>query len=125
MKGPVVAVIAAVVVVVFLAYVIGFLGILFKQTEQTLFTVDFTPTAVSIGDSTATYDFNSTVSGGIAPYDYFWDFDDGALSSGSDVQHTFVGAGTYSVKLLVIDSMGISRSATKTVTVVDQTPLSG
>jgi PKD repeat protein len=130
MKGPAAAIIATVVVAfLIIAYMTGFLGTIFKQGEQVVFTVDFTATPVLSSTDTFVVDFNSTVSGGIASFDYFWDFGDGTLGRGSDVQHTYTvigpttkasfapAGGTYTVKLVVIDSVGVTRSVTKAVTV--------
>jgi len=118
MKGPAAAIIAAVVIAfLIIAYVSGFLGTIFKQGEQVVFTVDFTATTVLSGGGSTLVDFNSTVSGGIAPFKFYWDFDDGVLAGGSDVQHTYVTAGTFTVELVVIDNVGVTRSVTKAVTV--------
>ena len=130
MKGLAAPVIATVVIAfLIIAYVTGFLGTIFKQGEQVVFTVDFTATPVLSGTGFFVVDFNSTVSGGIAPFDYFWDFGDGTLGRGSDAQHTYTvvgpttkasfapAGGTYTVKLIVIDSVSVTRSVTKAVTV--------
>ena len=130
MKGPAAAIIATVVIAfLVIVYLTGFLGTIFNQGEQVVFTVDFTATPVLSSTDTFVVDFNSTVSGGIAPFDYFWDFGDGTLGRGADVQHTYTvvgpttkasfapAGGTYTVKLIVIDSVSVTRSVTKAVTV--------
>lgn len=48
---------------------------------------------------------------------WLWNFGDGSTGSGERVTHTFKSAGTRSVTLTVIDSIGASNSTTKTVTV--------
>ena len=117
-KGPAAAIIVTVVIAfLIVAYVTGFLGTIFKQDDQVVFTVDFTATPVLSGGGTFMVDFNSTVSGGVAPFDYFWDFGDGTLARGVDVQHTYTAVGTFIVELVVIDGVGVTRNVTKAVTV--------
>ena len=117
-KGPAAAIIVTVVIAfLIVAYVTGFLGTIFKQDDQVVFTVDFTATPVLSGGGTFMVDFNSTVSGGIAPFDYFWDFGDGTLARGADVRHIYTAAGTFIVELVVIDGVGVTRNVTKAVTV--------
>jgi PKD repeat protein len=90
-------------------------------TEQPL-TVDITSTDAE-GESIApaTFDFESNVTGGTAPYTYSWDFGDGSSSGESgnddDISHTFEEAGTYSVDLTVTDSSGQSASDSVDITV--------
>ena len=49
-------------------------------------------------------EFTSTVTGGIGPYTYFWDFGDGTTSTLENPTHTFPGTGPYNIALTVIDS---------------------
>jgi PKD repeat protein len=48
---------------------------------------------------------------------YTWDFGDGGSSSSANPSHTYSSAGTYTVKLTVQDSAGLTNSQTQTVTV--------
>jgi hypothetical protein len=48
-----------------------------------------------------------------------WSFGDGATSSGRSPSHTYGEAGTYSVKLTVTSSGGVTDSVTRSVTVGD------
>jgi parallel beta-helix repeat protein len=49
---------------------------------------------------------------------YAWDFGDGSISSESNPLHTFTGAGTYDVTLVVTDDKGATGSAMATIDVV-------
>src|SRR5262245_49292153 len=53
---------------------------------------------------------------------YNWSFDDGTLSTGSVVQHTFAYAGTYEVSLDVTDDVGWHDSTSTYVTVTAAAP---
>ena len=107
-------VVAIVVIALAVAYTTGFLGKILKQGEQVVFTVDFTATPTG----NATFQFNATITGGIAPYSLYWDFGDGTFIRSQNPSHTFAAAGSYTVELLVVDGTGISRIATKTVVVL-------
>ncbi len=52
--------------------------------------------------------FNATVTGGTGPYTYSWDFGDFENSSSSSPMHTYTMGDTYTVKLTVKDSNGVS-----------------
>jgi uncharacterized repeat protein (TIGR01451 family) len=52
-----------------------------------------------------------------ADFQYKWDFNDGASSTEQKPGHTFNTPGAYTVKLIVMDSCGISKTAAKTITV--------
>ena len=56
-------------------------------------------------------DLTGLASGGSSPYSFEWEFGDGTKGSGSIVQHTYLNVGTYSAKLMVLDSGGISAVA--------------
>ena len=62
--------------------------------------------------------FNATVSGGIGPYTYFWQFGDGAAgSANSTPSHLYPAAGTYFVNATVTDGLGHRATVTTTVEV--------
>jgi PKD repeat protein len=80
------------------------------QTEEPLI-VEIIATDTE-GDVPATFEFEANVTGGMEPYSYSWDFDDGSVEENEeeeeDVEHTFDEAGSYSVSLTVTDSRGQS-----------------
>jgi PKD repeat protein len=49
---------------------------------------------------------------------YFWSFGDGSTAEGASVSHAFAAPGQYTVTLVVEDTLGRSRSTSRTVTVV-------
>ncbi len=66
---------------------------------------------------TAGVPINFTASNSTTPMDeplgsmtVSWDFDDGNTSVGIEVTHTYAEAGTYAVRLTIVDSLGISYS---------------
>lgn len=62
-------------------------------------------------DGTASADSDGTVAS------YLWDFGDGSSATTPTASHTYVAAGTYSVKLTVTDNDGGSGVQTRSVTV--------
>ncbi len=76
------------------------------------------------GTAPLTVTFGVTVSGGLPPYGYRWDFDDRNLSFEGNPTHTFDRAGTYTVKVTVTDSMGgsLTRNITIAVGGAERTP---
>jgi PKD repeat protein len=61
--------------------------------------------------------FQSTVTGGITPYAYHWNFGDGTSSTATNPSHTFSTAGNFTAKLTVTDSTGQTGSATLAIRV--------
>ena len=58
-------------------------------------------------------EFEGTATGGIPPYEYFWDYGDGNTSSGDPhPTHNYANAGNYTVILTVIDSENDTASDT-------------
>ena len=54
------------------------------------------------GNVPLTVSFHANVTGGEAPYSYFWAFGDGMNStSGPDVDHTYLSQGEYTAQLTV------------------------
>ncbi|HEV2429067.1 MAG TPA: PKD domain-containing protein [Thermoplasmata archaeon] len=49
-----------------------------------------------------------TANGGIAPYNFSWSFGDGRQGGGVAPNHTYLSPGRYEVRLLVVDSGGIT-----------------
>ena len=62
-----------------------------------------TPDPTKVGYSTS---FNVTVSGGVAPYSYDWDFGDENSSTDATPTHTYAAANTYNVTVTVTDFLG-------------------
>jgi DNA/RNA endonuclease G (NUC1) len=51
---------------------------------------------------------------------YAWDFGDGSTASGVSVSHPYAAAGTYNVRLIVTDPLGLADTVTTTATVMTQ-----
>jgi DNA/RNA endonuclease G, NUC1 len=51
---------------------------------------------------------------------YVWDFGDGSTASGVSVSHPYAAAGTYNVRLIVTDPLGLADTVTTTATVMTQ-----
>ncbi len=79
--------------------------------------------SVSASDSAASIDagqsdlFTSHVSGGTPPYTYEWYVNGGLVSSQQDLSYAFDSPGTYTVELVVLDSLGESSSYSLSITV--------
>jgi DNA/RNA endonuclease G (NUC1) len=54
---------------------------------------------------------------------YSWSFGDGASATGASVTHTFTQDGTYTVRLIVTDPLGIADTATTAATVSNSAPV--
>lgn len=64
--------------------------------------------------------FSATASGGIPGpgYSFAWSFDDGTPGAyGAEVSHTFSAAGSYSVRVVVTDSVGATATSSLNITV--------
>ncbi len=65
--------------------------------------------------------FTASPSGGTTPYNFIWDFGDQSNSTGENTQHNYTLAGTYTVTVALVDSLGNVTTRSKTIT-VDPTP---
>jgi sugar lactone lactonase YvrE len=63
------------------------------------------------------FDASRSLDRGGAVWSYRWEFGDGTSGTGKKIRHTFARAGSYTVKLTVIDDSGGSGTRTHTVTV--------
>ncbi|WP_186757002.1 beta strand repeat-containing protein, partial [Echinicola salinicaeni] len=97
-----------------------------SQCEQPASIVVAAPLAVQFdsqsclpAESDFSVQFTSTANGGISPYTISWDFGDGTNSSALNPLHTFPGAGSYNVALMVTDNDGTQSTYTETITVYD------
>jgi PKD repeat protein len=61
--------------------------------------------------------FTATVTGGIEPYTYSWDFGDGTISTDENPTHEYEQPGTYTIILTVTDNDNIEATDTTTITV--------
>jgi PKD repeat protein len=62
----------------------------------------------------------SQVIGGIAPYDYIWNFGNGDESTDENPIYTYEQTGTFTVTLTVIDSIGTTINKETTINVVEE-----
>ncbi|MBA7543870.1 hypothetical protein ES705_36212 [subsurface metagenome] len=70
------------------------------------------PLEVSFNASNS-YDSDGTI------ISYAWNFKDGSTGNGQTINHAFIYAGSYNVRLTVTDDKGATDSTTKTVTVTE------
>ena len=57
--------------------------------------------------------FNATVSGGVAPYTFSWNFGDSSFGTGANISHLYSLSGNYSISLNVTDSNGASKTVSR------------
>ncbi len=69
--------------------------------------MSFNPSSPLVGQ---TVSFMSTVSGGLSPYSYSWDFGDGGTGTSSASTRTYNIAGVYTVAFTVSDSSSLTSS---------------
>ena len=69
------------------------------------------------GDVDQNLSFRATVANGTPPFQFAWDFGDGANASGPTAGHAYALAGIYNVSATVTDSVGSRDTVTVPVTV--------
>ncbi len=87
--------------------------------EELIASIKATPQSLT-GDAPFTVSFDGTSSANVTSYS--WSFGDGNTSTVNKPTHTFSLPGSYSTKLTVKNSQGLSKQATVTVTVNEGTP---
>src|SRR6267378_2696505 len=74
----------------------------------------FSPSSPSVGQAVT---FSATVSGGISPYTFNWNFGDGATGTGNPTAHSYSTPGTFNSQLTVQDSASATTTASNNVPV--------
>ena len=78
----------------------------------------FTP-ATAADHENVVFDASTSRSTGLSPIaEYRWDFGDGTTGRGQTVNHAFPAAGTYSVTLTLVDTLGRTASVTRPYSVL-------
>jgi len=75
------------------------------------------------GVAPLTISFSATITGGVRPDSYAWDFGDGRTSTEESPSHRYDTTGTYIVTVTTTDALG--RTTTDTETIDVQAPLAG
>jgi len=91
-----------------------FVANLNEMTSAPPLTLSVLPDNIT-GTAPFSINFSSTITGGLSPYSYYWDFGDGNTSSSANPSHTYATPGEYTVTLTVID--GGSNTITNTTNV--------
>jgi PKD repeat protein len=68
--------------------------------------------------------FQSSTTGGIPPYNYTWDFDDGTISYNPNAIHMYNSQGRYNIKLTVKDSINSTDTVTKYILITENDTIS-
>jgi hypothetical protein len=90
--------------------------VLEDQSSNTPPTAGFTATCSGL---TCTFDGTSSSDADGTVTDWAWTFADGAGGTGSTTDHTWAGAGTWTVELIVTDDDGATGSSAQEVTVTE------
>src|SRR5438445_9397290 len=73
------------------------------------------------GSAPLAVSFTGGGSGGVTPYLFAWNFNDGGTSSSQNPSHTYTGAGTYTATVVVTDARGVQASASTAAITVRST----
>lgn len=89
----------------------------FTSTPRVVLSTSFTysPASPQVGQIVW---FTASGSGGTAPYNFTWNFGDGASGVGAKAYHSYATAGPYSVVLTARDSSPVQETATSSQTIV-------
>ena len=63
--------------------------------------------------------FNVSFTANELDFDHFWDFGDGATSTGATTQHTYLNIGAYTVKHIVSDICGNTYTEFQDISIID------
>jgi len=77
------------------------------------------PSSAVVGES---IDASVTATDDVSITAHEWRFGDGTTATGSEVSHTYVSPGTYTVTVVVTNEAGINATRTRTVTVTNPAP---
>jgi PKD repeat protein len=78
----------------------------------------FTVSSPAVARSNVAFDASATNDpNGASITAYTWSFGDGSNGAGQKVTHTYAKSGSYSVTLIVGDSLGVSNTSTRTVSI--------
>lgn len=93
-------------------------------SNQITATIISAPVVSCIADSLVanepTYFFAEVTSGGVAPFEYNWDFGDNFTGYGDSVQHMYTDKGSYSVNVVVTDINGCVGACSTVVTILQE-----
>lgn len=84
-------------------------------------TIDSAVASPSSGDIPLSVSFSASISGGIPPYTYLWDFGDGNTSTDSAPTHEYADVGVYSPSLTVSDSQAVPDTDSSSTNTVEAT----
>jgi len=73
--------------------------------------------SVSTADVGYSIEFSSTPSGGTSPYTYSWTIGGTQVSTSQDFSYSFSSAGSYTVEVTVMDSLGETYSTSVSITI--------
>jgi PKD repeat protein len=82
------------------------------ELDQAAVSLKISADKTSVGTNEKIH-FLADVSGGTAPYNYEWNFGDGATSNSKTPDYSYSTAGTYSISLKVTDDKGYSNEETR------------
>ena len=68
--------------------------------------------------------FEASTTGGISPYNYTWNFDDGTISYNPNPLHIYENPGKYNIKLTIKDSINNTDNDTKDILITENDNIS-
>lgn len=71
--------------------------------------------SITEGEAPCVIHFTASITGGVVPYSYHWDFGDGEASDLQNPDHEYLQCGSYIVTFTVIDSKDIQANASLTI----------